>query len=60
MIKSDKQLEITKFRLMEFKLELTLLEKTDSTYKILYDSIQSQIETFEFEINEYKNRKNIF
>lgn len=60
MIKNDKQYAITKAKFNEFRKSLELIndsENNDLLKKIMSDSIKSQIETFNRELNEYENLK---
>ena len=61
MIKNDKQFQITKLRLKEFKEAIESLEEQPATDPILreiqLDALRSQIEDFEIEISDYQQLK---
>lgn len=61
MIKSEKQYNITKSKKEEFINSLALLkssENNDLLNDIMIDSLKSQIETFDYELNQYEILKN--
>jgi HTH-type transcriptional regulator / antitoxin HipB len=61
MIKNDKQYGITKSKQKEFLNSLETLrsyKKDDLLNQVMIDSISSQLETFEREINDYEKLKN--
>jgi len=63
MIENEKQYKITKNELKKFKKSLKMLFKSDNSnihpllYQVQFDSIESQIQEFKKDIEEYKKLK---